>query len=236
MTNKWIGQSVERLEDPPLVRGHGRFAGDIVFPHQLCMRLVRSNHAHGRIVSIDTTEARALPGVVAVWTADDIADVPPIDFREGRIEKLEPYRQPVLATGRVRFVGDPVAAVFAADPYVAEDAADLVTVEIEELPAVLDASAPPSRVFARPHHRGRHHPPGLRRRRGGAARRARHGRTRTRHRPPFRRAAWKRAAQSAATMPSRDIARTARRRQGAAPHPRTAVADAEAAAVVDPRA
>ena len=113
---KWIGQSVERLEDPPLVRGRGRFAGDIAFPHQLCMRLVRSNHAHGRIVSIDTTEARALPGVVAVWTADDIADVPPIDFREGRIEKLEPYRQPVLATGRVRFVGDPVAAVFATIP------------------------------------------------------------------------------------------------------------------------
>ena len=140
---KWIGRSVERLEDPPLVRGNGRFAGDIAFPHQLCMRLVRSNHAHGRIVSIDAAEARALRGVVAVWTADDIADVPPIDFREGRIEKLEPYRQPVLATGRVRFVGDPVAAVFAIDPYVAEDAADLVTVEIEELPAVLDAVAPP---------------------------------------------------------------------------------------------
>ncbi len=140
---KWIGQSVERLEDPPLVRGRGRFAGDIAFPHQLCMRLVRSNHAHGKIVSIDTAEALALPGVVAVWTADDIADVPPIDFREGRIEKLEPYRQPVLATGRVRFVGDPVAAVFAIDPYVAEDAADLVAVEIEELPVLLDAAASP---------------------------------------------------------------------------------------------
>ena len=141
---KWIGQSVERLEDPPLVRGDGRFAGDIAFPHQLCMRLVRSNHAHGRIVGVDASEARKLPGVVAVWTADDIADVPPIDFREGRIEKLEPYRQPVLATGRVRFVGDPVAAVFATDPYIAEDAADLVQVEIEELPAVLDASLPAS--------------------------------------------------------------------------------------------
>ncbi|MGE0036565.1 MAG: xanthine dehydrogenase family protein molybdopterin-binding subunit [Xanthobacteraceae bacterium] len=141
---KWIGQSVERLEDPPLVRGNGRFAGDIAFPHQLCMRLVRSNHAHGRIVGIDTSEASALRGVVAVWTADDVADVPPIDFREGRIEKLEPYRQPILATGRVRFVGDPVAAIFATDPYVAEDAADLVKVEIEELPVVLDSSAPPT--------------------------------------------------------------------------------------------
>jgi len=141
--NKWIGQSVERLEDPPLVRGRGRFAGDISFPHQLHMRIVRSNHAHGRIVSIDASAARALPGVVAVWTADDIADVPPIDFREGRIPALEPYRQPVLATGKVRYVGDPVAAVFALDPYVAEDAADLVTMEIDELPVLLAAEAEP---------------------------------------------------------------------------------------------
>ena len=94
---KWIGQSVERLEDPPLVTGRGRFAGDINFPRQLHMRIVRSNHAHANIVSIDTEAARALPGVVAVWTAADIADVPPIDFREGPIEKLAPYRQPVLA-------------------------------------------------------------------------------------------------------------------------------------------
>ena len=140
---KWIGQSVERLEDPPLVRGHGRFAGDISFPHQLHMRIVRANHAHGRIVSVDPSAARALPGVLAVWIAADIADVPPIDFREGRIPALEPYRQPVLATDRVRYVGDPVAAVFADDPYVAEDAADLVTMEIEELPALLAADAEP---------------------------------------------------------------------------------------------
>jgi aerobic carbon-monoxide dehydrogenase large subunit len=138
---KWIGQSVERLEDPPLVTGRGRYAGDIAFPHQLHMRVVRSNHAHGKIVSIDTAAARALPGVVAVWTAADIADIPPIDFREGRIERLEPWRQPVLATERVRYVGDPVAAVFAEDPYVAEDAADLVTMEIAELPVLLDAMA-----------------------------------------------------------------------------------------------
>src|SRR6266852_6258597 len=142
-SNKWIGQSVERLEDPPLVKGCGRYAGDISFPHQLHMRVVRSNHAHGRIVSIDTSAARALPGIVAVWTAADIADVPPIDFREGRIPALDPYRQPVLATDRVRYVGEPVAAVFAEDPYVAEDAADLVTMEVEELPPLLDARDDP---------------------------------------------------------------------------------------------
>jgi carbon-monoxide dehydrogenase large subunit/6-hydroxypseudooxynicotine dehydrogenase subunit gamma len=78
-----------------------------------------------------------------VWTAADIADVPPVDFREGRIEKLEPYRQPVLASERVRYVGEPVAAVFAEDPYVAEDAADLVGMEVDELPVVLDADATP---------------------------------------------------------------------------------------------
>ncbi|MFL5051863.1 MAG: xanthine dehydrogenase family protein molybdopterin-binding subunit [Xanthobacteraceae bacterium] len=142
-SQKWIGRSVQRLEDPPLVIGRGRFAGDISFPHQLHMRVVRSNHAHARIVSIDVAEARALPGVFAVWTAADIADVPPVDFREGRIEKLEPYRQPVLAPDRVRYVGEPVAAVFAEDPYVAEDAADLVDIEVEELPVALAAEVAP---------------------------------------------------------------------------------------------
>jgi carbon-monoxide dehydrogenase large subunit/6-hydroxypseudooxynicotine dehydrogenase subunit gamma len=137
--NKWIGRSVPRLEDPPLVRGRGRFAGDIAFAHQLHLRLVRANHAHGRIVSVDPSAARALPGVVAVWTAADIAEVPPIDFREGPIPAFEPYRQPVLAIDTVRYVGEPVAAVIAEDPYLAEDAADLVTVEIEELPVLLAA-------------------------------------------------------------------------------------------------
>jgi carbon-monoxide dehydrogenase large subunit/6-hydroxypseudooxynicotine dehydrogenase subunit gamma len=137
----WIGQSVARLEDPPLVTGRGQFAGDINFPNQLTMRIVRSAHAHGRIKAIDPAAARALPGVFAVWTADDIPEVPPIDFREGSIPALDPYRQPVLAKERVRYVGDPVAAVFAVDAYTAEDAADLVTVEIDELPPLLDAQA-----------------------------------------------------------------------------------------------
>src|SRR5262245_1970021 len=146
--NKWIGKSVARLEDPPLIRGRARFAGDISFPRQLHMRVVRSNHAHGRIASIGAAAARALSGVVAVWSAADSADLPPIGFREGRIPSLEPYRQPVLATDRVRYVGEPVAAVFAEDPYVAEDAADLVAVEIEELPILLAAEAEPGEFSA----------------------------------------------------------------------------------------
>src|SRR5919201_2642078 len=94
--------------------------------------------------AIGHAAARALPGVIAVWTAADIADVPPIDFREGPIPALEPYRQPVLATDKVRYVGEPVAAIFADDPYVAEDAADLVSVDIEELPVLLAAEAEPA--------------------------------------------------------------------------------------------
>jgi carbon-monoxide dehydrogenase large subunit/6-hydroxypseudooxynicotine dehydrogenase subunit gamma len=126
-----------------LVTGCGRFAADVAFAHMLHMRLIRSAHAHGRIVSIDAQAAAALPGVAALWTFADVRDIPPIDFRLTRIEGLAPYRQPILAHEHVRYVGEPVAAVFATDPYIAEDAADLVMVEIEELPIVLDASAPP---------------------------------------------------------------------------------------------
>lgn len=136
-----IGASVTRLEDRPLVTGRGQFAGDISFPRQLHMRIVRSANAHGVLKNVDVTEAEALRGVVAVWTASDIADLPPIDFREGPIEKLAPFRQPVLARDYVRYVGEPVAAIFATDPYVAEDAADLVIVEVDELPVLVDAAA-----------------------------------------------------------------------------------------------
>jgi aerobic carbon-monoxide dehydrogenase large subunit len=139
-----LGHAVPRIEDLPLVTGRGRFAGDINFPHQLHMRIVRSPHAHGRIVAIDTTAAAAMPGVVAVWTNADIAELSPIDFRADKsAEGIKPFRQPALARGFVRYVGDPVAAVFAEDPYLAEDAAELVTMEIEPLPAVLSASDPP---------------------------------------------------------------------------------------------
>jgi CO/xanthine dehydrogenase Mo-binding subunit len=140
MTSRIIGQSRKRLEDPPLVTGQGRFASDISFPDQLAMRVVRSGHAHGRIISIDASEALALPGVFAVWTADDVAALPPIDVRLTNIKGLAPYRQYVLARDKVRYVGEPVAVVFASDAYTAEDAADLVTIDIEELPAVLDAA------------------------------------------------------------------------------------------------
>ncbi|MEJ8569992.1 xanthine dehydrogenase family protein molybdopterin-binding subunit [Microbaculum marinum] len=140
---RYIGRPVTRLEDPPLVTGRARFVGDVNFPRQLHARIVRSSHAKGRIVSIDADEARAVPGVVAVWTAADMADVPNIPFRATAIKGLTPYTQPPLARDYVRFVGEPVAVVIADDAYVAEDAAELVFADIEELDPYLDATADP---------------------------------------------------------------------------------------------
>jgi CO/xanthine dehydrogenase Mo-binding subunit len=140
---KFVGQSVPRLEDRPLLMGRGSFAADISFARQLHMRVVRSHVAHGHIRSLDITAALAEHGVHAVWTAADVADIPPIDFRLTRIEGLEPYRQRLFATGKVRYVGEPVAAIFAEDPYLAEDAAELVVLDVEELPVILHAADDP---------------------------------------------------------------------------------------------
>ena len=197
----WIGQSVERLEDPPLVAGRGEFAGDINFPHQLHMRIVRSAHAHGRIVSIDATAARALPGVFAVWTADDVADMPPIDFREGSIPALDPYRQPILANGCVRYVGEPVAAVFADDPYIAEDAADLVDDGDRGTAAGARCAGAAVRILAGPRQRGGIDPPGLWRRRRRVPRPPRISSRSSLRSAGIPACRWKRAARSAATTP-----------------------------------
>jgi len=140
---KIIGASVTRLEDEPLVRGRGLFAADVSFPHQLHMRVVRSPVAHARIGAVEIAKAVSAPGVVAIWTGRDLADLAPIDFRDDRVEKLVPYRQPVLARDRVRYVGEPVAAVFAENPYQAEDAAEQVTVALDELLPLMSADAAP---------------------------------------------------------------------------------------------
>lgn len=140
----FIGRSLKRIEDRPLLLGKGLFAADNNRAGQVHMRVVRSPVAFGRIIGVETAEAAALEGVVAVWTASDIADLPQIDFRQMRFEGLGPYRQWVLARDYVRYVGEPVAAVFASDPSIAEDAADLVFCDIEELDAKLEAISEPS--------------------------------------------------------------------------------------------
>ncbi len=141
---KFVGRSVPRLEDRPLLLGQGRFAADISFPGQWTMRVVRSPVAHGKIVAIDAAAARALPGVHAVWTHADVAHIPPIPFRLTGLKPLEPYQQPVLADKVVRYVGEPVAVIFAEDAYIAEDAADLVDLTIGELKATLLATEQPA--------------------------------------------------------------------------------------------
>ncbi|HET9175902.1 MAG TPA: xanthine dehydrogenase family protein molybdopterin-binding subunit, partial [Pseudolabrys sp.] len=110
---KFIGRSVPRLEDRPLLLGRGQFAADISFAGQWHMRVVRSPAAHGRIIAIDSEVARRLPGVHAVWTHEDVKHIPHIPFRLTGLTALEPYQQPVLAKHVVRYVGEPVAAVFA---------------------------------------------------------------------------------------------------------------------------
>jgi len=143
MTGGFVGRSVPRLEDRPLLLGRGRFAADISFPGQWHMRVVRSPVAHGKIRSVDAAEALKMPGVHAVWTAADVAHIPPIGFRLTGLKSLEPYRQPVLAKDVVRYVGEPVAVVFAADAYIAEDAAEAVGIDIEPLRATLLSTGQP---------------------------------------------------------------------------------------------
>ena len=106
MKQAFIGRSVQRLEDLPLLMGEGRFARTTSFPGELHMRIVRSPFAHGRLLAIDAAKARAAPGCVAVWTFADVAEVPPIEFRLTRVKGLEPYRQRVLAHEAVRYVGE----------------------------------------------------------------------------------------------------------------------------------
>ncbi len=135
-----IGSSVLRLEDPALLTGQGRFVDDIALPGALHAAFVRSPHAHAAIRSIDASAARALPGVHAVLTIADLAAVlvsPRIrSSRAGKqLDHIAPY---VLAQGEVCFVGEAVALVVADSRYIAEDAATLVDVDYDVLPAVAD--------------------------------------------------------------------------------------------------
>jgi aerobic carbon-monoxide dehydrogenase large subunit len=140
---KFVGRSVPRLEDRTLLLGLGRFAADISFPEQWHMRVVRSNIAHGKLGPIDASAALKLSGVHAVWTHADVVHVPTIPFRLTGLKTLEPYQQPVLAKNVVRYVGEPIAVVFADNAYLAEDAADLVAPSITPLPATMLATDQP---------------------------------------------------------------------------------------------
>jgi aerobic carbon-monoxide dehydrogenase large subunit len=144
-----IGTRMPRAEDPRLLRGRGRFGDDFSAPGQLWARIVRSPAAHGEVRELDVTEAASVPGIAAVVTADDLPGNPVIPVRLAIAgTDLSGFLQPVLARGTVRYVGEPLAVVVGEDPYACEDAAELVGIEIEARPAVLDARQDPSRTAA----------------------------------------------------------------------------------------
>ena len=134
-----IGEAVPRSEDVRFITGRGQFVDDLQFPGMLHAVVVRSAEAHALIRGIDVSAALALPGVDAVYTAADIAAYPAaIPIRLAPLEGTERFLQRPFASDRVRYVGEPVALVVARNGYVAEDAAELVAIDYESLPAVVD--------------------------------------------------------------------------------------------------
>lgn len=136
----YIGQSVPRREDPPFLTGRGRYTEDIKIEGLTHAMMVRSQFAHARILSIDTSQAEALPGVLGVLTAADLIDVGDImpNFVVG--DSIIPPHRP-LAADRARYVGEPIALVVAETREIAADALELVQIDYEPLPAVTDQVA-----------------------------------------------------------------------------------------------
>ena len=126
-----IGQSVKRVEDARFIRGKGNYLDDMELPNMLHMAILRSPHAHARIRSIDTAAAGAMPGVIAVVTGELMAQ-----HKLAWMPTLSGDTQAVLATDKVRFQGQEVAAVIAETKYQAEDARDAIVVEYDVLQAV----------------------------------------------------------------------------------------------------
>jgi carbon-monoxide dehydrogenase large subunit len=137
-----IGTSVKRKEDYRFLTGAGQFTDDVNPPNHVHAYFLRSPHAHAKIRKIDTSKAKAAPGVVAVYTGDDLTGVNGlpcgwlITGTDGKPMNEPPH--PVLAQGKVRYVGDPVVLVIAETPNQAKDAAELVNVDYEVLPAVVN--------------------------------------------------------------------------------------------------
>lgn len=141
MVGRLVGGRVERREDGRLLTGRGRYVDDVMLPGMLHAAFVRSPIAHGRIVSIDISEARALDGVIGVYVGADLDTVAGVLDFNFEIEGHRPPAHPALTKDKVRFVGDPVALVVAESRHIAEDARDLVVVEYEELSPVMSVEA-----------------------------------------------------------------------------------------------
>ncbi|HEY2639968.1 MAG TPA: xanthine dehydrogenase family protein molybdopterin-binding subunit [Streptosporangiaceae bacterium] len=164
---RYTGASIKRSEDPRILTGAGRYVDDIKLPGMLHAAFVRSPLAHARVLAVDVSAARALPGVVAVLTGQELEEmtVPGPDALTTLLGGAGPVPEyTLLATSKVRFVGDPVAIVIAESRYLAEDGCELVEVDYDDLPPVataafaLDPASPPLFAnlgdnIARPHSR-----------------------------------------------------------------------------------
>jgi len=135
----YVGRAMKRIEDPRLIRGIGTYVDDLRMPGLVHAAILRSPHAHARIRRIDVAAARALPGVIGVFTGADVNDACGLIPCAAAIPDLKAPKHTVLAGDRVYYVGHPVAVAVAADPYVARDAIEAIDVEYDPLPVVANA-------------------------------------------------------------------------------------------------
>ena len=148
LSTSFMGATIRRREDPRLITGEARYVDDIQLPRMVHMAVLRSPHAHARILSLDLERVKAHPGVLAVVGAADVAQL--ITSASGTDEELSGGgeegggERPPLALEIVRYAGEGVAAVVALDRYIAEDALELIDVEYEALPAYIDIESPPA--------------------------------------------------------------------------------------------
>ncbi|NOT57161.1 MAG: xanthine dehydrogenase family protein molybdopterin-binding subunit [Deltaproteobacteria bacterium] len=138
ITPKMVGTRIKRREDPRLITGQAIYTDDLQLPGMLYMSVLRSIYAHAAINSIDITNAKALAGVVAVYTGADIDGLTGPVPCVAEVPGMKLPHHPLLAVGKVRYVGEPVAVVIATSRYVARDATDLIEVEYDALDAVVD--------------------------------------------------------------------------------------------------
>jgi len=147
VTKKWVGQRLTRTEDPRLLTGQALFVDDVEIPGMLHAAFLRSDYAHARLQSIDVSAARERPGVVAVYTAEDMGDAwqhgPPLVIPPPTVEDVvfHTRTQVPLVKDKVRYLGEPLAMVLAESRYIAEDAVEDIFVDLEPLEAVVDLEA-----------------------------------------------------------------------------------------------
>ena len=144
MRPKLVGERVQRVEDPRLLTGRGRYVDDIDPPGVLHVAFRRSDHPHARIAGVDIGEAFSIPGVQGVFEAADLEDCYTPALAISRMKGYTPTPLHPLAVGKVRFVGEPVIAIVADSRYAAEDAAEHIAIDYEPLPFAGRAALAPS--------------------------------------------------------------------------------------------